>query len=229
MKKRMFYFLFISCIAFFIAGCSSDDTNDTDSTDSIADTTGTDKTIGADTARLSETDRANAEKTDKTEAFKAFYSNILDLFAAKKYDAIGKYIHPEIGVFKMHAPGVATFAQHSKTFDASFLGTHARNLQFDCEVKFESVPEFDCENEWSKEGCFCDEITGYNELTTNISFEEDMTGIKPSPEKIAKAKKAEKIIERVLVVTENFSKFYFAWSDNKWYLIACDFVVPCST
>jgi len=153
---------------------------------------------------------------------------ILELIFSKQYTMLDQYIQPENGIYVLSNPGVFIIATKYTSFkeilkSASWLA----DKKIDCEIKYETLPEIDCDNGWNKQGCFSDKVDYFNKISTaaNYSMKSKKPGV--SENDIEKIKNIESTIRMGIILTEEGISFYFSLNNGKLYITVIDLVTKC--
>lgn len=153
---------------------------------------------------------------------------ILELFFSKQYTMLDQYIQPENGIYVLSNPGVFIIATKYISLK-EILKSHSwlAGKKIDCDIKYETLPEIDCDKGWNKHGCFSDKVDYFNKISTaaNYSIMPKKTGV--SEKDIEKIKNIESTIRLGVIFTENGIVFYFSLINGKWYITVIDLVTPC--
>lgn len=153
-------------------------------------------------------------------------STLMKAFVSGDKSMLDKFIHPELGLYYVTHPGAMDNVEWCQKIDqvlnnrlTPYASTRLEKL--DCELQFESLPEFDCDK-FSKEGCFMDEVSGYGATSKLMQtlIEADLG--KFSADDIAKARRIESFISRQMVATSALTALYLGEIDGKWYLLVVD-------
>ena len=150
---------------------------------------------------------------------------VLNEFKTGKFETTPQYIHPEKGFYLIGAPGAYRVPYHMQKFDEIF--THGPWFREGLPIENQqpvsaSLPKFDCGDLFSKEGCFIEEISNYDNISTLmdalIKAEFDIF----NAQTIAQAKSIEKMVEVAVVETGASLALYFGLNGGKWYLMVVD-------
>ena len=150
---------------------------------------------------------------------------VLNEFKTGKFNTVANYIHPQQGFYLIGAPGAYRVPYHMNNFKEIFKhgpwfreGLPIENQQ----PQAAPLPEFDCGDLFSKEGCFIEEISGYDNISSLmealIKAEFDIF----NDQTIAQAKGIEKMVQVAVVETGASLALYFGESGGKWYLLVVD-------
>ena len=150
---------------------------------------------------------------------------VLNEFKTGKFETTPQYIHAGKGFYLIGAPGAYRVPYHMKNFEEIF--THGPWFREGLPIENQqpvaaSLPKFDCGDLFSKEGCFIEEISNYDNISTLmealIKAEFDIF----NAQTIAQAKSIEKMVEVAVVETGASLALYFGQNGGKWYLLVVD-------
>ena len=152
---------------------------------------------------------------------------VYSALSAKDFAKLNSFIKADVGVYKLYNPGSMVAIDFAKEANAEFIDFEAENYENE-PVVVKDLPAYDCgEMKWAKEGAFLGDVKNYTELSTGLNNMKEYNDVPYTPDQMKAAKKAEKMLQKVLLVTGSNIKLYFSQIENKWYLVAIDAVTPC--
>ncbi len=162
-----------------------------------------------------------AASTNSTKENK--FEKVLQKFLTISSDnQLKKYIHPQLGFYINHKPGAISIVEHFDNLDQVYQ--HLPHLEpyfkkFNGKnPKNEKTPAFDCES-FSKEGTFYQKTSSFKEIEKGIEIKEKITEKKHSKEEKEFAKKIDKKINHVVVLTDDYLEIGFTNINGKWYML----------
>ncbi len=146
----------------------------------------------------------------------------LENMKAGNTQALEPYINAQTGCVLVLQPGafpVPTWITSVKEIYTNYPALSART-KISCNLQMEALPAFDCENGFTKQGCFMAGVPGYNGLSVLIQDLSDSGVGQYSAADIQKARDLESHIEMKLVDTQSMVSLYLGRVEGKWYVLA---------
>ncbi len=136
-----------------------------------------------------------------------------------------EFVDPSVGLWVIHRPGVADvpakFNDLAEVSDAlAYVVSGADG--FSCEVVEESAPTYDCETEFSKDGCFATPVDSYDGISSLMALLNSYQFADFSDDEIATATRFELNVDTQVVSTANGMTLYFGVVDGAWRLLVID-------
>jgi hypothetical protein len=151
------------------------------------------------------------------------FEQVLNEFLAIPSDTqLKEYIHPQLGFYINHKPGAVSIVEHFKDLDEVYeqlphLESYFKKFSGKKPSK-EEMPKFDCES-FSKQGTFYQTTSSFNEIEKGIEINEKIIDKVHSKEEKEFAKKTDKKISRIVVLTDDYLEIGFTSIDGKWYML----------
>lgn len=159
---------------------------------------------------------------DKKAKLEKTFKEISALIKAGKTKKIKNYFYQKNKVILIDNPGAYTVSRFTNSLrDLDNFSDYFPN----CKLKFEKWPEYqmeDQEEEWSKTGCYAEEIKGTDYFTKIFEATEETMLIKFTKNDYNSAKKFGQVSTIKIIVTECYLRFYFTYQNGKWLLTAVD-------
>jgi hypothetical protein len=171
----------------------------------------------------------------KSPDLKTTIIEVVKAFKNKDAAMLNKYISKDKGLIVLFRRG--TFDEYSKTDSIDFTTSLPAYMPYsdfetDFDLKFESIPTFDCDKmKWSKFGLFCDSTKRDNLLSKTASDLKEFRGDSIADEVIKAFVELEKNSRRIVLSDSKGGElvFYLTLINNKWYFTIIDRVTSdCS-
>ncbi|MCI4668863.1 MAG: hypothetical protein MRZ79_12070 [Bacteroidia bacterium] len=146
-----------------------------------------------------------------------------------KPEELKAVINPELGFFYIDRPGVWDVPKYLE--DPLELKRHSswvvkQKKSFCPNLTNEELPAYDCEEEFSKSGCFYyvmdNKNSPFNRISKSLEVLRSYGGAKKDKQPLSKAKTIELSVSYELIDTESSSSFIFGRIEGKWWLFVID-------
>ncbi|MEZ4830125.1 MAG: hypothetical protein R3C61_28150 [Bacteroidia bacterium] len=150
---------------------------------------------------------------------------ILEAVKTGKPEKALPYIHPDMGFWLLTQPGAVSVPYACGSLNdvynyAPWLKKGIENL--DLQPAQEKLPDFDCGDLFSKQGCFMDKTSGYQGISGLMGSLRELQLGNYTDEQISDAASLEKYVSVAIVDTDANIGFMLGQIDGKWYLLIMD-------
>lgn len=179
------------------------------------------------TENTNKTENNNTNTNNNTEPNADLEKTLNEICSAinnQELDKLKKYFYLTDKIFIIYNPGA--FTEITLTDDFEVLTDYAQhiNIRNNYKITYEKWPEYSWDEEdWTKQGCFAEEIVGTKYFTESYQAILDYELHEVEDEEMTKAQELGKISQVKVIITELYMRFYFTKKDNKWLLISIDF------
>lgn len=151
---------------------------------------------------------------------------ILQAFKIGNLTSIGRYIHPDLGFYLLTQPGAMSVPYACQKAEdvyqyASWYKDGIKTL--DTQPSVEALPDFDCGDMFSKQGCFMNDYPGkYEGISSLMAFLKEADLGDYDDATMASVAKLESYVSTQIIDTDSNLGFLLGEIDGKWYLLVMD-------
>jgi hypothetical protein len=143
----------------------------------------------------------------------------------KDFNKANEMVYPDLGVYFIYRPGaIDAFQRYNKLQDIFENAAWLESLlsEVECEPDYDRFPDFDCDTNFSEEGCFIREVRSFSRLSALMEALTEL-GLAEFDEFAAgEARKTEQVVGYEFLSTDLATVFYIGQIEGKWYLLVID-------
>jgi len=150
---------------------------------------------------------------------------ILSEFASGRMVRTPQYLHPEKGFYFLTHPGAVHIPYHCTSISDVFAKAPwlKDGLPLAAAPQPGPLPDFDCGDLFSKQGCFLAPLDApYEDISALMGTLHELELGRYEADVIGQAREVERFVSHQLVDTKGAIAFYFGQIDGDWYLLVID-------
>lgn len=135
------------------------------------------------------------------------------------------YIHPQKGFYLLTQPGAVSvpyFCTNLSDIYQYAPWMEKGKAELDAQPVEAPLPDFDCGDMFSKEGCFMANVSGYKDISSLMGSLRELQLGNYDDRQIAKAAELESFVSAQIIDTDANLGFLLGLIDGKWYLLVMD-------